>query len=1646
MAATTSSATPATGAVPANPSAPTNTAPSGTTATSGTTTVPPTTTNTTVNIHTSHSATGPGSITILERQVHDSSWPSDLILDLSKTNWLEWSHRLTLLADRLYVSGYLDGSLSCPDAVNHAAAHDIWSGNDKSLRAFMLERIAPEEYDIASPLGSAHATFVGLKTRHEQRGLHAQINLLRKSFEIHYKPGTPIRETSKELRKVFDRFTKMGKIDEDKLFTIIILNALGIHFPQLQSAIHSMTEDANFNSGIAMRRIDTEADLEERRAELGIQSSVFALTTSSKPKGADVICSNCKRLHHTIEYCVRPGGGMAGKTMDEAKAAQRAAAGKPPRVASGKSNSANVASAVTTTTTPAVSTPSTTPTAMSVSINGVSYILSPTPAPATAQITAAPPVQSSNFCDHTGTPLDVNDLVDYEAYLLDNGAPATSVDWNNHSKTINLPDIQVHTISGPETAKGNPSPFILDSGATCHISPERSDFKSLRSIPSSPIKGFEGTSISAIGIGTVVLSVGSNHQLTLENVLFVPAATVRLISVVALARDHQYITYFDPTSCYVATKDGSIIARGLISPTRNLYTLSTSDASPGQSALYASRIPDIETWHRRLGHCNTRTIVDMARTNVVKGMPINLSHAPPKCNECIIGKQARSSVPKVREGLKAERRLERVYVDLCGPMHVPSKTGRLYSMNIIDDFSGYVWSIRLRRKDEAALALRVWHHAVENQSGERLKKLITDNGELLSQTTQNWCAEHGIEHQLTAPHTSAQNGRVERLHRTLMDKSRTMRLACNTPPSLWDEFYATATYLTTLTTSSSCNGKTPFELWFGHAPSLSHLREIGCRAFALISTHNPKIYQRSVPCILIGYAPNAKAYCLWNPATGRIFNSFHVNFIEHLDSLPSDLLPGTLLNVGDQSLPPSWDSVLPTLIPPPPSSFEPLLPPRTSITVQTPSPLVPPPSLPTSNAPPPAPPLSSGPSNTIIPPAPPSPPRVPTTTSAPASPARPPTPASPEPPAPDVPSLRRTTRLRFPNSRLATRDGLAPDSRLAAALSDVATSAARRKEERSARQAELDDRAEALLSEFASVHDTHHLIPTDLDLADDPGTHYSVEMVLSAIADGSMEPILDSGDDPSWSEALASPDREYWIAGGRDELKSLKDLNVFVLVPRSKMPRGQKALKGKLVCKRKRDDAGNVVRYKVRYVAKGYAQRYGIDYDKTTAPTVRLESFRTILHIAATLKWDLQHVDVKTAFLHGVLPDTETMFMEQPPGFEAPGKETWVMKLMKSLYGMKQASRVWNQTFDKVVKKLGFERLACEWCVYRRESSTGTIIFAVHVDDIVSAASSPAENDLFKSQLKQHWEINDLGPAKFALGIAISRDDDAKTISISQSALIDRVVEQFGQSEAHSVDTPMVAGLQLRRPDRTVPTPSHIIEWAERTPYRSLVGSLMYIARGTRPDIAYAVSRLASYLDCYRPEHWQAAVRVLRYLKGTRDLQLTLGGQGPLQLVGYSDSDYANCPDSSRSVSGHCFTLGSAMISWSSRKQRIVADSSCYAEYIALHDSAREVIFLRQLLDGLHLLPSRATPVHCDNNAASILSEDHVFHARVKHIRVKYHVIREMVENGEVAVTRIRSSDNTADILTKPLARPDFLRLRHGLGLRGVEAQEERAF
>jgi transposase InsO family protein len=1184
----------------------------------------------------------------------------------------------------------------------------------------------------------------------------------------------------------------MGPINLDQLRTIFFLNCLSDSHEALQSTLMAVTDDSSFSSKTIMCRFAQEDSFNRRRTELNPQmTSALAAQTCSKPR---TLCSNCKRPSHLIDFCVQLGGKMAGRSIDDAKAAQCASA-----------KSRVDAPTVTTAKLAATDAKATLSQASgAVVIGGITYY----PTQTQTSIANLALHQSAHIEAMDSDSDDSGSKFSWHSYLALTGPVQASIDWNDQSAPLESPssiEPMVSSVSHALVAHATEYPFILDSGASNHISPERSDFHSLRPIAPHPIHGFNGSSTNAIGIGNVDLCIASGHKLSLKDILYILSCSSRLISVNALTHHRYNFVTFRPEECWVADKDNKVLVCGSLSPSSHLYTLNCTSARVRRpkkmslgtsSALYARRIPTVETWHRRLGHCNNRTIIDMAHKQSVKGMPIDLSSSLPRCDHCILGKQTRSPVPKVWEGVRASKPLERVFVDLCGPMPCVSKSGRLYSMNVIDDFSSFVWSLPLKKKSDAAKVLQGWHQAVVNQSNHKLKILVTDNGELVSNTVSDWCSAHGINHQRTAPYTSAQNGRAEHLHRTILGHACSMRLACNAPASLWDEFCATAVYLANFTVSSTTKQKTPYELWFNRAPSLSHLCEIGCRAFALIQTNNPKLFHRSMPCTLIGYAPHSKAYRLWDNTTGAVFNSFHVTFVEHLDAQPADLLPGTTI-LFNPDTPPSWETPIPS--------------PFTS------------------------PPISS-----------------------------------------------------------------------------------------------------ALLSSFSPLADSHDLLPLSIS---DPSL--SVDHVLLALVDSSMEPVVDTGDDPLWSSALTSPEREYWIAGAREELQSLKDLQVFVLVPRSSVPSHRRPLCGKLVCRRKRDDSGNIARYKVRYVAKGYAQIYGVDYDQTTAPTARLESFRLILHFAASLNWDLQQFDIKTTFLHGVLPPDEIAYMEQPPRFEEPGKEDWVMRLSKSIYGMKQASRIWNKTFHDAVSGWGFKRMENEWCIYHRASPTRSTMFALHVDDIICTSSSPKETERFHKDLLSHWEISALGPAKFALGIAITRNIPSRSISISQSTFIDHILERFGQSDAHSCDTPMVPGSRLQWPDPSSPVDPTISSWMARTPYRELVRSLNYLAVATRPDIAYVVGRLASFLDCYREDHWLAAIRILRYIKGTRSLTLTLGGSMSPSLIGYVDADYANCTDTSHSISGYCFSLGSGIISWLSQKQRhhllVVSKAATCDELHLLH-------------------------------------------------------------------------------------------------------------
>jgi hypothetical protein len=978
--------------------------------------------------------------------------------------------------------------------------------------------------------------------------------------------------------------------------------------------------------------------------------------------------------------------------------------------------------------------------------------------------------------------------------------------------------------------------------------------------------------------------------------------------------------------------------------------------------------------------------MEMAKSGIVAGMPSTFPSKPPKCDSCILGKQTKTPVPKVREegpGHRATRKLEIIWVDLAGPMAVQSRTGNKYVMNLVDDYTNKAWSIPIKLKSDALGELETWELARENETGLKVGKYRTGyDGELNSNQMKEWLKSRGTDHEFGAPYTSAHMGRVERMHRTLMAKARTMRIAAGCPAYLWDEFYLTAAHLHEKTATKSLNGATPFELWHERKPDYSYMREIGCRAFVLIqNVHNPKIYERSIECILIGYGYKSKTYRCYDPKTKKIYQSYHVRFLESHDGHPR---PGT---------PP--DDITPAEL-------------STLTEIQANSSLLP---IITDEDEEYTTPITINPPQTDIP--------------------QPDNPEQPPPPIPDQP--RRSSRIPTPTAK--SNPDNPPPTRLERAVEEVKESTARVKAAKEERRQQNNPPANDVNppdQELRDLLDTPDLAHLGTDLDHD-------RLFAAIIESGGIDPVsLEFEDEPkTWAEAKASGDSEKWAEGYRDELKSLKDMGVYKLVPRSDVPQGQKVRKGRPIFKIKRDENGKAVRFKVRLVFKGYEQIYGKDYTKTTSPTARMESWRILLHLAAAKGWNATQIDVKTAFLYRHLPEEEYQWMEQPEGFEEPGKEDWVWCLVRGLYGMKQSGRIWNQTLNDNMIGWGFTRLACESCIYYRKSDTGTIIAAVHVDDFLSIASSEEENNRFKIQMQTAWTISDLGTPRYVVGIAIEWDRQNSTVHLSQTALIDKIISQFGQKDATPLSLPMDPGLKLRRVDRTTLSKEEQYRLS-KTPYRSLVGCLLYLAISTRPDIAYAVQQLSQYVDSFASPHWNAAIRLVRYLKGTRDLKLTLGGKGSaVSLLGFTDSDWANCLDTRRSVGGYMWSLGSGAVSWAARKQKTVAASSCEAEYMAGYEAAQECIWLRALLKDIgHDITQDATTLLCDNNAAINLSEDPLLHARVKHVDIKYHFLRERVQSGEIAIRYIPTKDNVADLFTKALPSPLFIRLRTLLGLR----------
>ena len=398
-------------------------------------------------------------------------------------------------------------------------------------------------------------------------------------------------------------------------------------------------------------------------------------------------------------------------------------------------------------------------------------------------------------------------------------------------------------------------------------------------------------------------------------------------------------------------------------------------------------------------------------------------------------------------------------------------------------------------------------------------------------------------------------------------------------------------------------------------------------------------------------------------------------------------------------------------------------------------------------------------------------------------------------------------------------------------------------------------------------------------------------------------------------------------------------------------------------------------------------------------------------------------MDVKSAFLNDDLK--EEVYVHQPPGFVIPGKEGKVLRLHKALYGLRQAPRAWNAKLDSTLKGMGFEQSPHEAAIYRRGNGGNALLVGVYVDDLVITGTKDAEVAAFKEEMKATFQMSDLGPLSFYLGIEVHQDNSG--ITLRQTAYAKRVVELAGLTDCNPALTPMEERLKLSR-DSTA-------EEVDATQYRRLVGSLRYLTH-TRPDLAFSVGYVSRFMQRPTTEHQQAVKRIIRYVAGTLDHGLYYPRcPGKAHFVGYSDSDHAGDIDTSKSTSGILFFLGECLVSWQSIKQQVVALSSCEAEYMAASAASTQALWLARLLSDLLGRDTGAVELRVDSKSALALAKNPVFHERSKHIRVRYHFIRSYLEEGSIKASYINTKDQLADLLTKPLGRIKFLELCSRIGM-----------
>ena len=491
-----------------------------------------------------------------------------------------------------------------------------------------------------------------------------------------------------------------------------------------------------------------------------------------------------------------------------------------------------------------------------------------------------------------------------------------------------------------------------------------------------------------------------------------------------------------------------------------------------------------------------------------------------------------------------------------------------------------------------------------------------------------------------------------------------------------------------------------------------------------------------------------------------------------------------------------------------------------------------------------------------------------------------------------------------------------------------------------------------------------------------------------------------------------------WVNAMHEELEQFERNGVWNLVPR---PEHQTVIGTKWIFKNKLNEEGKIIRNKARLVAQGYVQEEGIDYEETYAPVARLDAIRLLFSFACANEFRLFQMDVKSAFLNGIIK--EEVYVEQPPGFGDDKHPDWVFKLNKALYGLKQAPRAWYEKLSSFLINHGYDRGNVDTTLFIKRMNNEMIVVQIYVDDIIFGSNDQALCDEFAELMQKEFEMSLMGELTYFLGLQIKQTPTG--LFVSQEKYTRELLVKYNFKDLKGKATPMANGVKLDVDEKG--------NSVDQKLYRGMIGSLLYLT-ASRPDILFCVCLCARFQSNPKESHLTAVKRIFRYLIGTENLGLWYPKGQEFSVVGYCDADFAGCRVERKSTSGSCIFLGGCLISWNSKKQNSIALSTAEAEYVASGSCTAQILWVQsQLADyGIRI---QKIPIMCDNTSAINLAKNPIVHSRTKHIEIRHHFIRDHISKGDIELKFIDTSRQLADIFTKPLGTERFNSLVRELGM-----------